>query len=114
MGSLGSLASIGSLFLGGGSSSRSAAPAPVSTPAPVSVPQPVSAPASAPATVSGDTGSNTGSSGDSPDPVQTAAAARSDDLLRRSRGRTGTIQTSFRGLLSAANSTAQRKTLLGE
>lgn len=39
--------------------------------------------------------------------------ARTDDLLRRSRTRTGTIQTSFRGLLDNIANTP-KKTLLGE
>ena len=42
--------------------------------------------------------------------------ARESSLLRRSRGRLGTIATSFRGLLVNDNdtSTTQPKTLLGE
>ena len=49
-----------------------------------------------------------------PTPEETAAAARKASLLQRGRGRFGTIQTSFRGLLDLANSTVARKTLLGE
>jgi hypothetical protein len=45
---------------------------------------------------------------------QAAAEARTDNLLRRGRGRMGTIHTSFRGLLAAATPPDQRKTLLGE
>lgn len=47
-------------------------------------------------------------------PEESAATARSNSLLQRSRGRFGTIQTSFRGLLDLANPAAARKTLLGE
>ena len=46
-----------------------------------------------------------------------AAEVREDDLLRRQRGRSGTVLTSFRGLESAADAgadSAGRKTLLGE
>lgn len=45
---------------------------------------------------------------------EAAAEQRTDNLLRRGRGRMGTIQTSFRGLLAAATPPEQRKTLLGE
>jgi len=41
------------------------------------------------------------------------AEQREGNLLRRSRGRFGTVLTGFRGLLSSA-SAAPRKTLLGE
>lgn len=52
-------------------------------------------------------------------PTQTeteiSTESRTDSLLRRSRGRFGTIATSFRGLLSSAdNNENQPKTLLGE
>ena len=44
-----------------------------------------------------------------------AAEAREKSLLRRSRGRFGTVLTSFKGFLSSANDgEAPRKTLLGE
>ncbi len=39
---------------------------------------------------------------------------RITNLLRRNRGLSGTIQTGFRGLLSASGIVPQRKTLLGE
>lgn len=39
---------------------------------------------------------------------------RETGLLRRSRGRLGTVLTSFRGLLSDSVKSGQRKTLLGE
>ncbi len=43
-----------------------------------------------------------------------ASEARTESLLRRSRGRFGTIATSFRGFFNTANNDQQRKTLLGE
>ena len=43
-----------------------------------------------------------------------AAEQRRDNLLRRGRGRFGTVLTSFRGLLGLADNSGQRKTLLGE
>ncbi len=42
------------------------------------------------------------------------AQARTQNLLQRSRGRFGTIQTSFRGLLAITDALTGRKTLLGE
>ena len=55
---------------------------------------------------------------DNPDtPVVTSNAdteVRITNLLRRNRGLSGTIQTGFRGLLSANELIPQRKTLLGE
>ncbi len=55
----------------------------------------------------------------SSEPVKTdaevQAEARTESLLRRSRGRFGTIATSFKGFLDSANSERnQQKTLLGE
>ncbi len=49
-------------------------------------------------------------------PVQgnNESAVRINDLLRRGRGISGTIQTGFRGLLSANDLIPARKTLLGE
>ena len=44
---------------------------------------------------------------------QSSAEARTESLLRRNRGRFGTVQTSFRGLLGLAGNNG-RKTLLGE
>ncbi|GJL84233.1 MAG: hypothetical protein DHS20C02_00080 [Micavibrio sp.] len=59
------------------------------------------------------TSTNTGGTGTSSgDP--SASEQRTGSLLQRGRGRFGTIQTSFRGLLSAASAGGQRKTLLGE
>ncbi len=60
-------------------------------------------------TSTGGTGGGVTSSGD-----PTASEQRTGSLLQRGRGRFGTIQTSFRGLLSAATAGGQRKTLLGE
>ncbi len=45
---------------------------------------------------------------------QSASEARTESLLRRSRGRFGTVQTSLRGLLGLSSADAGRKTLLGE
>ncbi len=47
---------------------------------------------------------------------EVATEARTESLLRRSRGRFGTILTSFRGFLNAkeGSETSSRKTLLGE
>lgn len=84
-------------------------PAP-STPAPVTtpVPRPVTPDPVSTATVS-----------DSTTPVDAPVSDTSPDhavtdLLRRNRGRLGTILTSFRGILSANDLTPYRKTLLGE
>lgn len=45
---------------------------------------------------------------------QDAQEQREDNLLRRDRGRGGTIQTGFRGVLSAVQGVGQKKTLLGQ
>ena len=45
---------------------------------------------------------------------QGEAEIRKDNLLRRNRGRIGTIRTGFRGLLSQGIFDKPRKTLLGE
>ncbi len=45
---------------------------------------------------------------------KTASDQRTSDLLRRSRGRAGTILTGFRGLLESSGSAPARKSLLGE
>ena len=51
-----------------------------------------------------------------PTDAEIAAEARTESLLRRSRGRFGTILTGFRGFLDESNrdETTSRKTLLGE
>lgn len=48
------------------------------------------------------------------DIAQTESEARQESLLSRSRSRFGTVQTSFRGLLSQSDPNIERKTLLGE
>jgi len=52
------------------------------------------------------------------EPTQTdseiQAEAREQSLLRRNRGRLGTITTSFSGFLSPKENNSNRKTLLGE
>lgn len=45
---------------------------------------------------------------------QDQSAARAENLLRRNRGRTGTVLTGFTGLLAPENVEPRRKTLLGE
>lgn len=70
-----------------------AAPAPIVTP-------------SVPATAEPSESQNT---------AETAQAEREQNLLRRTRGRLGTISTGLRGFLSEKNEqTKPRKTLLGE
>jgi len=87
-----------------------------SVPAPQS--QIIFVPASAPASVaqtSSDVDTSTDNSAtDTPlSDEALQSEQRSESLLRRNRGRFGTVQTGFRGLLSALNA-GQRKTLLGE
>ncbi|MGH1455833.1 MAG: hypothetical protein ACRBDI_03540 [Alphaproteobacteria bacterium] len=48
------------------------------------------------------------------DSAKLAAEAREQSLLRRARGRLGTIATGLSGFLSDNNSNNSRKTLLGE
>ena len=43
-----------------------------------------------------------------------ASTMRAENLVRRARGRTGTVKTSFGGLLSTNQITPSRKSLLGE
>ncbi len=82
--------------------------------APKTVAAPVVIPASTP------TVSTTSTELTTTNPVKTdteiASEARSQSLLNRSRGRLGTVLTSFRGLLSdkADDFDPPRKTLLGE
>lgn len=61
----------------------------------------------------GDASAGSGSDGAAA-AAQTASEARTSSLLGRNRGRLGTIQTSLRGLLGLADTSGQRKTLLGE
>jgi len=82
-----------------GKSSKAPAPVPAQqvvyyTPPPVAAPAPAAEPV--------------------PTDEDVSTTARRDNLLRRSRGRIGTILTGFRGLLTPADSAGQRKTLLGE
>lgn len=43
-----------------------------------------------------------------------SSEARSENILRRGRGRFGTILTGFQGVLTKNDSQSKRKTLLGE
>lgn len=43
-----------------------------------------------------------------------SSKARAESILKRRRGRLGTISTSFRGVLSTNDLSPKRKTLLGE
>ncbi len=84
------------------------APAPAPTPAPApapSVPAPVAAPAPATATAAA---ASTGSLPE--DPVAAAITV----MQRRERGLSGTVQTSWRGLLTPDSALPKRKQLLGE
>ena len=47
-------------------------------------------------------------------PEEINGEVREQNLLSRNRSRFGTVQTSFRGLLSLSDQNAGRKTLLGE
>lgn len=60
-------------------------------------------------------GADTAGSGAAGTPTEESQRlAREDNLLRRSRGRLGTVLTGFSGILSQAAGQAGRKTLLGE
>lgn len=74
---------------------------------------PVSSPAATTAQSSNGSSASASSTNDAAAPSATVAAEREDNLLRRGRGRLGTIRTSFRGFLGPSNE-PQRKTLLGE
>lgn len=87
------------------------APAPAPTPVYYYVPTTPSP------TPGADTGTNTGTntgSGDTPTTPAQDKEAREQNLLRRDRGRLGTILSSFRGILGLSDNTPARKTLLGE
>ncbi len=45
---------------------------------------------------------------------QDSSVTRAQNILKRRRGRAGTIKTSFRGVLTPNNLSPRRKTLLGE
>lgn len=57
--------------------------------------------------------SNNGT-GDDPAAPPAGKPAREQNLLRRDRGRLGTILSGFRGILGLSTNTPARKTLLGE
>ncbi len=78
------------------------------------VPQTVYTPAPSTATPTTNTGGGTGDTGGGGTAEPTASDVRTSNLLSRNRGIFGTVTTSFRGLLSLAAQTPQRKTLLGE
>lgn len=66
-------------------------------------------------TVDATTDTTSTTSDTSSDTEQTAAEIREESLLQRDRGRSGTVTTSFRGLLDMIeNNEAERKTLLGQ
>lgn len=94
----------------GSLTSRPSVPSP--QPQIVYVPQPVAQPTPAPSRASEDPGDSLSSR--EPVAEETASEVRQQSLLGRERSRFGTIQTSFRGLLSQSDATPQRKTLLGE
>ena len=78
-------------------------------------PQVVFVPQSTPTPTSTSTSASTNTNADtSADTPATASEARESNLLRRSRGRSGTVLTGFRGLLGTANNSQAKKTLLGE
>jgi hypothetical protein len=70
------------------------------------------------ATVTTSTATSGGGSGGTTAPITdtlaSASEVRTSYLLSRNRGIFGTVTTSFRGLLSLAAQTPQRKNLLGE
>ncbi len=51
---------------------------------------------------------------DEPTEEEQHAEARRKNLLRRNRGRLGTVLTGFRGVLGLSNESNGQKTLLGE
>lgn len=59
------------------------------------------------------TGTDTPTGGGTTTPEQDKET-RKQSLLRRDRGRLGTILSSFRGILGLSDNTQPRKTLLGE
>ncbi|MCB1563468.1 MAG: hypothetical protein KDJ75_07835 [Alphaproteobacteria bacterium] len=92
-----------------------------STPSAPAQPQVVYVPAPTPVSTTPSTAQESadttasGSEGQDAHAEEEQQAARARSLLERSRGRFGTIQTGFRGLLGlAAGQNGQRKTLLGE
>ena len=59
-------------------------------------------------------GEGSTSSGEDVTSDVSSSKARAENLLRRSRGRFGTVITGFNGVLEAADTRSKRKTLLGE
>ena len=86
-----------------------AAPTPVYVPPPVFVQPPVPTPAPQPTAAPSQPAAPA-----SPDPETEASQARVQSLLRRRRGRAGTIETSWRGVLSQSAAVPTRKSLLGD
>jgi len=85
--------------------------------------RPKTATSTAPTTTTTQTSSAATETDNEPSISEQQATARTSSLLRRSRGRLGTITTSFKGFLDTKNSSqnpfanaqsTQRKTLLGE
>lgn len=110
MGGLIPFLTLGSTLLSSTLASRSSAPKVISSPTAPAPPQASAPPpVSAPQENNAETTDTNESSNE-----ESVAAEREENLLRRSRGRTGTIQTSFRGLLNQADQSGKRKTLLGE
>lgn len=58
--------------------------------------------------------SSTQAEEDTPSDEELAAESRRENLLRRNRGRFGTILSGFRGVFTQAGNASGRKTLLGE
>lgn len=59
------------------------------------------------------TGGDTGSAAEGND-AGNSAESRTESLLRRNRGRLGTVLTGLSGVLNPVRSEGQKKTLLGE
>lgn len=76
----------------------------------ISAPSPTYVSAPSPSTPA----ANTNDAADEPSAEERASAARQKSLLGRERGRFGTVNTSFRGLLDAVTSAGNKKKLLGE
>lgn len=94
------------------------APKPVIISSPVTVPVSTTSPSE---TMAEDVNEDTSSTSDAGEPennseaqTQDSREIRSTNLLRRNRGRGGTILTSFRGVLNKRHLDSPRKTLLGE
>lgn len=81
------------------------------------VPAPPPPPPPPPPSTSGGGTDTSGGGTTTPTPTPTpeqVKETRTQSLLRRDRGRLGTILSSFRGILGLSDNTAARKTLLGE